>query len=278
MSDSISVTPLTPAIGAEIGNVDLRSASNYQIEAIRAALLEHQVIFFRDQELDQEQHIAFARHFGDLEIHPATPSGQAKPEVLHIAHGPNSKGRENAWHSDVTWRDKPSLGSILKAVEVPAVGGDTLFANMVLAYDQLSDEVKEKITGRVAVHDIARVFAGRLNMTEDELREKYPLSEHPVVRTHPETGRNVLYVNVAFTTHIKDMDSAESDALLADLFRTAWNPELQCRFKWRPGSLAFWDNRACQHFAASDYFPQVRKMERVTIAGDRPFYSGGEAA
>jgi taurine dioxygenase len=278
MSDSISVSPLTPAIGAEIGNVDLRSVSDYQIEAIRAALLEYQVIFFRDQELDQEQHIAFARHFGDLEIHPATPPGQANPEVLHIAHGPNSKGRENAWHSDVTWRDKPSLGSILKAVEVPAVGGDTLFANMVLAYDQLSDEIKEKITGRVAVHDIARVFAGRLNMSEDELREKYPLSEHPVVRTHPETGRSVLYVNVAFTTHIKDMDSAESDALLADLFRTAWNPELQCRFKWRPGSLAFWDNRACQHFAASDYFPQVRKMERVTIAGDKPYFDGSEAA
>jgi taurine dioxygenase len=278
MSDSVPITPLTPAIGAEIGNVDLRSVSDYQIEAIRAALLEYQVIFFRDQELDQEQHIAFARHFGDLEIHPATPPGQANPEVLHIAHGPNSKGRENAWHSDVTWRDKPSLGSILKAVEVPAVGGDTLFANMVLAYDQLSDEIKEKITGRVAVHDIARVFAGRLNMSEDELREKYPLSEHPVVRTHPETGRSVLYVNVAFTTHIKDMDSAESDALLADLFRTAWNPELQCRFKWRPGSLAFWDNRACQHFAASDYFPQVRKMERVTIAGDKPYFDGSEAA
>lgn len=278
MSDSVPITPLTPAIGAKIGNVDLRSVSDYQIEAIRAALLEYQVIFFRDQELDQEQHIAFARHFGDLEIHPATPPGQANPEVLHIAHGPNSKGRENAWHSDVTWRDKPSLGSILKAVEVPAVGGDTLFANMVLAYDQLSDEIKEKITGRVAVHDIARVFAGRLNMSEDELCEKYPLSEHPVVRTHPETGRSVLYVNVAFTTHIKDMDSAESDALLADLFRTAWNPELQCRFKWRPGSLAFWDNRACQHFAASDYFPQVRKMERVTIAGDKPYFDGSEAA
>ena len=278
MSDSVPITPLTPAIGAKIGNVDLRSVSDYQIEAIRAALLEYQVIFFRDQELDQEQHIAFARHFGNLEIHPATPPGQANPEVLHIAHGPNSKGRENAWHSDVTWRDKPSLGSILKAVEVPAVGGDTLFANMVLAYDQLSDEIKEKITGRVAVHDIARVFAGRLNMSEDELREKYPLSEHPVVTTHPETGRSVLYVNVAFTTHIKDMDSAESDALLADLFRTAWNPELQCRFKWRPGSLAFWDNRACQHFAASDYFPQVRKMERVTIAGDKPYFDGSEAA
>ncbi len=278
MSDSVPITPLTPAIGAKIGNVDLRSVSDYQIEAIRAALLEYQVIFFRDQELDQEQHIAFARHFGDLEIHPATPPGQANPEVLHIAHGPNSKGRESAWHSDVTWRDKPSLGSILKAVEVPAVGGDTLFANMVLAYDQLSDEIKEKITDRIAVHDIARVFAGRLNMSEDELREKYPLSEHPVVTTHPETGRSVLYVNVAFTTHIKDMDSAESDALLADLFRTAWNPELQCRFKWRPGSLAFWDNRACQHFAASDYFPQVRKMERVTIAGDKPYFDGSEAA
>lgn len=272
MTSTMTVSAITPAIGAEIGNVDLRRATGEDIAAIRAALLEHKVVFFRDQTLSQEEHIAFARQFGDLEIHPATPKSQANPEVLHIAHGPDSKGKENFWHSDVTWRERPSLGSILKAVEVPAVGGDTLFANMVVAYELLPDSVREMITGRVAVHDIARVFADRLNKSAEELRELYPPVEHPIVRTHPETGEPVLYVNTAFTSHIKDMDEGQSARLLRSLYRTAANPEIQCRFRWKKGSLAFWDNRASQHFASSDYFPQVRRMERVTIAGDRPFW------
>lgn len=272
MTSKITVSPLTPAIGAEIGNIDLRQVSGDEIADIRAALLEYKVVFFRDQTLSQEEHIAFARQFGELEIHPATPKSQNNPEVLHIAHGPDSKGKENFWHSDVTWREKPSLGSILKAVAVPPVGGDTLFANMAMAYELLSDDVKEVITGRVAVHDIARVFAGRLNKSAEELRERYPPMEHPIVRTHPETGESVLYVNTAFTSHIKDMEAGESGRLLRKLYRTAANPEIQCRFRWQLGSLAFWDNRASQHFASSDYYPQVRKMERVTIAGDRPFW------
>ena len=272
MASSITVSPLTPAIGAEIGNIDLRQVSSDEIADIRATLLEYKVVFFRDQTLTQAEHISFAREFGDLEIHPATPKSQSNPEVLHIAHGPESKGKENFWHSDVTWREKPSLGSILKAVEVPAVGGDTLFANMVMAYKLLPDDIKEAITGQVAVHDIARVFAGRLNKSAEELRERYPPMEHPIVRTHPETGESVLYVNTAFTSHIKDMDDSDSARLLRKLYRTAANPEIQCRFRWQPGSLAFWDNRASQHFASSDYFPQVRKMERVTIAGDRPYW------
>ena len=272
MASSITVSPLTPAIGAEIGNIDLRQVSSDEIADIRATLLEYKVVFFRDQTLTQAEHISFAREFGDLEIHPATPKSQSNPEVLHIAHGPESKGKENFWHSDVTWREKPSLGSILKAVEVPAVGGDTLFANMVMAYELLPDDIKEAITGRVAVHDIARVFAGRLNKSAEELRERYPPMEHPIVRTHPETGESVLYVNTAFTSHIKDMEEGDSARLLRKLYRTAANPEIQCRFRWQPGSLAFWDNRASQHFASSDYFPQVRKMERVTIAGDRPYW------
>lgn len=272
MASNITVSPLTPAIGAEIGNIDLRQASSDEIADIRAALLEYKVVFFRDQTLTQAEHISFAREFGDLEIHPATPKSQSNPEVLHIAHGPESKGKENFWHSDVTWREKPSLGSILKAVEVPAVGGDTLFANMVMAYELLPDDIKEAITGQVAVHDIARVFAGRLNKSAEELRERYPPMEHPIVRTHPETGESVLYVNTAFTSHIKDMEECDSARLLRKLYRTAANPEIQCRFRWQPGSLAFWDNRASQHFASSDYFPQVRKMERVTIAGDRPYW------
>jgi taurine dioxygenase len=263
---------LTPFIGAEITGIDLREVTTEQVAGIRAALLKHQVVFFRDQTLNQQEHIHFARQFGELEIHPATPRGQDNPEVLHIAHGPDSKGRENSWHSDVTWREKQSLGSILKAVEVPAVGGDTLFANMAEAYERLPDSLKEKIAGKTAVHDIARVFAGRLNKTADQLRETYPVMEHPVVRTHPETGASVLYVNYAFTSHIKGMDEAESEELLQTLYRTASDPEIQCRFRWKAGSLAFWDNRACQHFASSDYFPQVRKMERVTIAGDQPYY------
>ena len=272
MASNITVSPLTPAIGAEIGNIDLRKVSSDDIADIRAALLEYKVVFFRDQSLTRAEHISFAREFGDLEIHPATPKSQSNPEVLHIAHGPESKGKENFWHSDVTWREKPSLGSILKAVEVPAVGGDTLFANMVMAYELLPDDIKEVITGRVAVHDIARVFAGRLNKSAEELRERYPPMEHPIVRTHPETGESVLYVNIAFTSHIKDMEEGDSARLLRKLYRTAANPEIQCRFRWQPGSLAFWDNRASQHFASSDYFPQVRKMERVTIAGDRPYW------
>lgn len=272
MASSITVSPLTPAIGAEIGNIDLRQVSSDEIADIRATLLEYKVVFFRDQTLTQAEHISFAREFGDLEIHPATPKSQSNPEVLHIAHGPESKGKENFWHSDVTWREKPSLGSILKAVEVPAVGGDTLFANMVMAYKLLPDDIKEAITGQVAVHDIARVFAGRLNKSAEELRERYPPMEHPIVRTHPETGESVLYVNTAFTSHIKDMEEGDSARLLRKLYRTAANPEIQCRFRWQPGSLAFWDNRASQHFASSDYFPQVRKMERVTIAGDRPYW------
>jgi len=272
MASNITVSPLTPAIGAEIGNIDLRQVSSDETADIRAALLEYKVVFFRDQTLTQAEHISFAREFGDLEIHPATPKSQSNPEVLHIAHGPESKGKENFWHSDVTWREKPSLGSILKAVEVPAVGGDTLFANMVMAYELLPDDIKKVITGRTAVHDIARVFAGRLNKSAEELRERYPPMEHPIVRTHPETGESVLYVNTAFTSHIKDMEKGESARLLKKLYRTAANPEIQCRFRWQPGSLAFWDNRASQHFASSDYFPQVRKMERVTIAGDRPYW------
>jgi len=271
-TSNITVSPLTPAIGAEIGNVDLGQVTDQEIIDIRAALLKHKVVFFREQTLSQAQHIGLARGFGELEIHPATPSSQSNPEVLHIAHGPESKGQENFWHSDVTWREKPSLGAILKAVKVPAVGGDTLFANMVLAYELLPENMKEAITGRVAIHDIARVFAKRLNKSAEELRERYPPVEHPIVRTHPETGESVLYVNTAFTSHIKDMDRDESAQLLRTLYLTAANPEIQCRFRWEKGALAFWDNRASQHFASSDYFPQVRKMERVTIAGDRPFW------
>jgi taurine dioxygenase len=191
-----AIMPLTPAIGAELCGIDLASPDiGDHIIAIRSALLAHKVIFFRDQSLTAAQHIAFARHFGDLEIHPATPANQPDPEILRIEHGPDNRGKENFWHSDVTWREKPSLGSILRAIEVPPVGGDTLFVDMHAAFTRLSPEMQRFVSGLTAVHDIARVFAARLGKPAAELHAKYPPMEHPVVRTHPETGLPCLYVN-----------------------------------------------------------------------------------
>lgn len=272
-STQLDIRPLSPLIGAEIHGVDLREEQDdATIAAVRAALNAHRVIFFRDQDLTQEQHIAFGRRFGTLEVHPATPKKQHFQEILRIAHGPESKGRENFWHTDVTWRPEPSLGSILRAVEVPAVGGDTLFANMEAAYDALSPAIKDWVCTLSAVHDIKRGFSGRLGMSDEAMTAKYPPQEHPVVRTHPETGRRSIYVSTAFTTHIKGLAREESDWLLQHLYAQAQVPEFQCRFRWEPNSIAFWDNRSSQHYAASDYFPEVRIMERVTVAGDRPFF------
>ncbi|MEO1729940.1 MAG: TauD/TfdA family dioxygenase [Pseudomonadota bacterium] len=271
---ALHIRPMTPAIGAEILYIDL-GANNIadSVPAIRAALLRYGVIFFRDQELSQEQHIAFARHFGELEIHPATPKDQPNPEVLKIAHGPESRGQENYWHSDVTWRECPSLGSILLAREVPEVGGDTLFANMHLAYERLSEPMKRHCESLTAVHDIARVFAKRLGKAPEDLHDRFPPQRHPVIRTHPETGERAIYVNIAFTSHIEGLSERESQWLLDHLYTTAKDAEIQCRFRWQAGSIAFWDNRVCQHLAVSDYFPARRVMERVTVAGDKPFFT-----
>jgi taurine dioxygenase len=274
---SLTVEPLTPAIGAEISGVDLaRPLAFDTILAIRAALLDWKVLFFHDQDITTDQHLVFARNFGDLEVHPFAPHKPGYPEVLAITHDRDSRGRENTWHSDVTWRVKPSLGSVLRAVEVPPLGGDTLFADMTAAYEGLSDAVKAKIEGRVALHDFGhfRVAMRRQGKSEEEIEafnQAYPKVEHPVVRTHPETGAKALYVNAAFTQAIVGMDKAESDALLKHLYSRAAIPEYQCRFRWRAGSIAFWDNRSTQHYAASDYWPAVRRMERVTIVGDTPY-------
>jgi taurine dioxygenase len=269
----IEIRPLSPTIGAEIYGVNIAEPiEDAVIAEVRAALNAHKVIFFRDQDITQEQHIAFARRFGALEIHPATPKAQANREVLRIAHGPESRGVENFWHSDVTWRAEPSLGSLLRAIEVPEVGGDTLFADMVAAYEGLSPAMKEWTCSLTAVHDIVRGFSGRLGKSDDEMRALYPPVEHPVIRTHPETGQRAIYVNTAFTSHIKGLSKGESEWLLRHLYAQAAKPEYQCRFRWKANSIAFWDNRAGQHYAASDYFPAVRIMERVTVAGDRPYF------
>ncbi len=274
--EDLTILPLTPTIGAEIEGVDLtRPLSEATVSALRRALLDWKVLFFRDQEIDTGQHLAFARRFGELEVHPFAPQKPGYPEVLAITHDEKSRGRENTWHSDVTWRLEPSLGSILRALEVPPVGGDTLFADMYAAYEGLTDEVKARIEGALAVHDFENFRRGmrKRGVSEAEIEafdKLYPTVEHPVVRTHPETGRKALYVNAAFTRYIVGMEKGESDSLLAHLYAQAAIPEYQCRFRWEKNSIAFWDNRASQHYAASDYFPAVRRMERVTVIGDRP--------
>ena len=272
----LSLTPMTPTIGAEVSGVDLTTPlAPETVAAIRSALLDWKVLFFRDQAIDTHQHLAFGRHFGELEVHPFAPQKPGHPEVLALNHDRECRGKENTWHSDVTWREKPSLGSILRALELPQVGGDTLFADMTAAYEELSETVKHQIEGKAALHDFAhfRVGLRKAGKTEEEIEafnRAYPSVEHPIVRTHPETGAKAIYVNAAFTQHIVGMKKLESDALLAHLYSQAAIPEYQCRFRWHPGSIAFWDNRSSQHYAVSDYWPNVRRMERVTIVGDRP--------
>lgn len=275
--EQLSVSPLTPTIGAEIGGIDLAKPLDTRTKAaLRDLLLEWKVIFFRDQDITTEQHLAFARNFGDLEVHPFAPQKPGYPEVLAITHDKENKGKENTWHSDVTWRIEPSLGSVLRALEVPGFGGDTLFADMYAAYDNLTDDVKAKIEGRKALHDFAHFRDGmrKRGLSEEQIEafnKKYPSVEHPIVRTHPETKKKALYVNAAFTQYIVGMERDISDALLKHLYAQAAIPEYQCRFRWKKNSIAFWDNRASQHYAVSDYWPALRRMERVTIVGDRPY-------
>jgi taurine dioxygenase len=273
---TFSLAPLTPGIGAEVADIDLsKPIDSETAEGLLAALRDWKVLFFRGQDITTEQHLAFARNFGDLEVHPFAPSIEGYPEVMRITHNKDDRGQENTWHSDVTWREAPSLGSILRCLESPPVGGDTLFADMYAAYDGLADEVKGEIQGRFALHDFAHFRRGlrKQGKSEAEIEEfnrKYPMAEHPVVRTHPDTGRKALYVNAAFTQSIVGLEKPKSDALLAHLYAQAAIPEYQCRFRWEANSIAFWDNRASQHYAVSDYWPAVRRMERVTIIGDRP--------
>jgi taurine dioxygenase len=274
--EALTLAPLTPTIGAEVSGVDLAEPVDAAtVAAIRQGLLDWKVLFFRDQPITTDQHLAFARNFGELEVHPFAPSKPGYPEVLAITHDRESKGRENTWHSDVTWRIEPSLGSILRAIEVPPVGGDTLFADMYAAYEGLSDEVKAEIDGRVARHDFGHFrtalrHQGKSEAEIEEFDRTYPPPEHPIVRTHPETGRKAIYVNAAFTQEIVGMEPERSAKLLKHLYAQAAIPEYQCRFRWSDNAIAFWDNRASQHYAASDYWPAVRKMERVTVVGDRP--------
>lgn len=269
-----SIAPLTPRIGAEISGVDLRdNLPDDVIAEIRQALLTYKVVFFRDQDMTQEQQIAFGRRFGDLEVHPLTDKDQPNPEILHIKTG-TRVATAASWHSDVTWRAAPPLGSILRARIMPEVGGDTMWSDQVAAYEGLSPAMKAWVRTLTALHDGSQ-FRDRTGGTNESFWAEYPIQEHPVVRTHPETGEHALYVNRNFTIGIKDLDEKESRWLLQHLFDQAAKPEYQVRFRWKVNSVAFWDNRACQHYAVNDYAPAIRHMERVTIVGDAPFFDPG---
>ena len=265
---SIEVRKLTPTIGAEIFGVDLsRELGNQQFQEIHDALMENLVIFFRDQPLSHEQLKAFGRAFGELILHSSVAGLPDHPEIVAIHADADSKyvaGED--WHSDLTCDAIPPLGSILYLHTVPETGGDTLFASMYAAYDALSPRLKAYLEGLTAEHDGNHVYRPLF----PDLDRQYPCSIHPVVRTHPVTGRKGLFVNGSYTTRIMELPRAESDAVLAFLYQHVTNPNFHVRFRWRPHSVAFWDNRCTQHLAVWDYFPQTRSGFRVTIGGDEP--------
>ncbi len=269
--DRIGVHPLGATIGAEISGVDLGHLDDASFAEIERAFFAYKVVFFRDQDIATEQHLTFARRFGEIEEHPFLNAKEGYDKIVEFAKDEKVIGVENVWHHDVTWRAQPSLGSVLRAIDVPRVGGDTLFADMYAAYEGLDEDTKKRVDDAVAVHDFSHSFG--LAMTPEQLAEqqkKFPPARHPVVRTHPSTGRRCLYVNAIFTSHIEGMPRDESDALHDLLYRQADVPEYQCRLRWQKNTIAFWDNRAVQHYALSDYDPQRRVMERVTIIGDEP--------
>ena len=269
---ALSVRPLSQAVGAEITGIDLSEPlDDTSVAAVRAALLEHLVLFFRDQHLDDEQHLAFAQRFGPLSISPVATKYQDSPSVTVLDQvSPKGEGADQ-WHSDNTFMATPPMGSILRAVQLPPVGGDTCFASMYAAYEALSPPVRSLVDGLRAVHDVTKpmrkaIAAGHTSLGLAEMQERWPPVEHPVVVTHPETGRRALFVNRNSTTHLVGVTDRENEVLLPFLFDHVRSPDFQCRFHWEVGSVAFWDNRSVQHFAVADY-AERRVMRRVTIDG-----------
>jgi alpha-ketoglutarate-dependent taurine dioxygenase len=270
---TIEVRKLTPTIGAEIHGIDLsQPLGNQQFQEVHDALMDRLVIFFRDQRLSVEQHKDFGRRFGRLHMHPTSPEAVPDhPEVLVVkADDTSTYIHGEDWHSDVSCDPEPPMGSILYLTEVPPDGGgDTMFANMYLAYEALSEPIRKLIGGLAAVHDGAKRYRGQYGSSEPG--RTYPRAEHPIVRTHPVTGRKGLFVNRFFTTHVVGLRTEESDAILEMLYRHIETPEFCMRFKWQPNSIAFWDNRCAQHHALWDYYPNKRYGHRVTICGDKPY-------
>ena len=286
LRDSIKVEPLTCVLGAEVSNVHLGAASRDPslVAELRALLLKHRVLFFRDQDITRAEHVAFARHFGELEDHPVAGSDPDHPGLVQIYKSPDKPmdRYENAWHTDATWREKPPFGCVLRCIECPPVGGDTMWVNMVEAYRMLPEEVKAKIASLRARHSIEASFGAAMPIEKRlALKAQFPDAEHPVVRTHPETGEKVLFVN-AFATHFTNFHAPENvrfgqdyapgaSQLLHYLISQAAIPEFQVRWRWKKNSVAFWDNRSTQHYAVMDYSPCHRKMERAGIVGEATY-------
>lgn len=277
--DGIAIAPIAGAIGAEIDGVDLAAdLSDAQVSVLRQALLDHCVIFFRDQKLDAEQHKRLARRFGDIFVHPNFDTGDHDPEIVTIVREPGDErivGED--WHTDTTMMAAPPMGAILYGVDIPAVGGDTLFANQYLAYEMLSAGMKSFLAGLRCAHSDRMVvgpaspFAGkRSTATINDADWTETVSLHPVVRTHPETGRKALFVNHSYSVCFEGMSEDESKPLLNWLMDWGHRPEFTCRFRWTPGAVAFWDNRCVKHLALHDVHGHRRVMRRVQIAGDTP--------
>lgn len=269
------VTPLNPVIGAELEGLDLsQDLTDEQIDSIRDALHRHQVLFFRDQDMTCEQQLAFGRRFGELHVHPVV-RGKPRTEWTELmpVHADERTKRiaGDKWHADVSCDEKPPLASILRLTEVPESGGDTLFSSMYAAYEALSEPMQTVLGELTATHEGARNYADRERRNQEENPHRVnPVAVHPVIATHPYTGRKAIYVNSTFTVRINEVSERESRALLGFLFAHVARPEFQCRFRWQQNSVAFWDNRACQHYAVWDYYPAQRSGWRVTIRGDRP--------
>lgn len=274
MSD-LEIRPVTGVLGAEISGIDLREEQPREtIDRLRAALLEHLVLFFRDQPISVEQQIAFARRFGELSVHPFGPKHPDHPEIIVLDQvAPKDEGAD-AWHADTTYVAEPPLGSVLRAVKLPALGGDTCFASMFAAYEALSPPIRELIDDLRAVHDITGnvVRANRYgdsSLSLEEALAQWPPVSHPVVRTHPESGRKALYVYDVAVSQIEGLSERENAAILPLLCEHVRSPAFQCRFTWEPDSVIFWDNRAVQHLGVPDYHER-RIMHRATLVGDAP--------
>lgn len=276
------VAPCGPVLGAEVHGVPVTEPIDAETAAaLRALLNRYKVLFLRDLDLAHAQHLTLGRVFGALEGHPVIAHVPGYPEILDIrgaegrvadADGDRRFRTLDKWHSDVTFRARPSLGAVLRARELPATGGDTLWCDAAAAYEGLSDEVKRQIEGRTAMHDLLFDFGDRVAPERRAaLAAEFPPQHHPIVRTHPETGERVLFVNASFTSRIDGMDEAEGAALLHHLLDQFKVPEYQVRFRWTANAVAIWDNRSTQRYPVADYWPARRRMERVTIAGDEPF-------
>lgn len=269
---ALDIGPLTATLGAEVGGVDIAKVDDAVRDELRKAWLDHKVLVVRDQDVTIEEHIAFGRLFGELEVHPFATGIDEYPEIVKIHSTEEHKYAASNWHSDVTWREEPSMGSILRGRIIPPAGGDTCFADATAAYDRLSAEWKERVDDLYAIHDFTQTFGRRMSDQERADKQKeYPPARHPVIRTHPETGARGIYTNRSFVSHIEGVSKEESVEILDLLERAIMNPSVQCRVRWEVDTVVMWDNRCTQHNATNDFFPQERRVERVTVVGDRPF-------